>query len=139
MLYDICIMAGYSGKTLLQKLGFKKGQLVYFKNTPPEYHKALGVIPEGMFIAKRLNRPVDAMHCFYTETKDLVKDTTAFMQYLELNGMLWVSWPKKSSGVTTDITEQTLRDILLPLNLVDIKVCAITDVWSGLKFVWRKK
>ncbi len=131
-------MAGYSDKPLIDKLGFKKGQLVYFKNAPPEYTDALGKIPEGIFIAKRLNRPVDVMHCFYTQAKDLAKDTTAFMQYLELNGMLWVSWPKKSSGVKTDITEQTLRDILLPLNLVDIKVCAVTDVWSGLKFVWRK-
>lgn len=131
-------MAGYSAKPLIEKLGFKRGQLVYFKNTPDDFFDALGPLPEGIFIAKKLNRPMDVMHCFYTRAEDLCKDTTAFKQYLELNGMLWISWPKKAAKIPTDITEQTLRDILLPLNLVDIKVCAVTDVWSGLKFVWRK-
>jgi len=131
-------MAGYSGKKLIDKLGLKVGQTVYFHNAPKEYFKELGKLPEGIFIAKRLNRPVDFMHCFYAEEADLKKDVVRFKQYLEGNGQLWVSWPKKASKVKTDITEQTLRDVLLPINLVDIKVCAVTDVWSGLKFVWRK-
>lgn len=131
-------MAGYSGKPLLQKLGIKPGQTVYFKNAPDEYFVELGELPSGVFRAKKLNRPVDFMHCFYTEAQDLKKDKLAFKQYLELNGMLWISWPKQASKVKTDITEQTLRDILLPMNLVDIKVAAVTEVWSGLKFVWRK-
>lgn len=131
-------MAGYSSKPLIDKLGIKKGQLVYFKDAPEEYYSNLGPLPDGIFLAKKLNRPVDFMHFFYTDAEKLIKDTTLFKQYLEKNGMLWISWPKKASKVPTDITEQTLRDILLPLSLVDIKVIAINEVWSGLKFVWRK-
>ncbi len=135
-------MSGYSGKSLLDKLGIKKGQTVYFREAPDSYCKELGKLPEGIFLAKKLNRPVDFMHCFYTEAKKLKKDTIHFKQYLELNGILWISWPKKNppagGKVKTDITEQTLRDILLPHNLVDIKVAAIDDAWSALKFVWRK-
>jgi hypothetical protein len=131
-------MAGYSGKPLIDKLGIKPGQLVYFKDAPKEYLKEIGKLPEGVFVAKKLNRPVDVMHCFYTEAAVLQDDILKFQQYLEQNGMLWISWPKKASKVKTDITEQTLRDILLPINLVDIKVAAITDIWSGLKFVWRR-
>lgn len=131
-------MAIYSEKALVDKLGIKLGQLVYFREAPDEYFKALGKLPKGVFVAKKLNRPMDFMHCFYTEKVKLQKDTIHFKQYLEQNGILWVSWPKKSSKVQTDVTEQSLRDILLPLNLVDIKVCAVTNVWSGLKFVWRK-
>lgn len=131
-------MAGYSAKPLITKLGIKPGQTVYFKDAPDEYLKELGKLPEGVFTAKKLNRPVDIMHCFYTKADDLKEDIINFQMYLEISGMLWISWPKKTSKVKTDITEQTLRDLLLPINLVDIKVAAITDVWSGLKFVWRK-
>lgn len=131
-------MAGHSGKSLMGKLGIKPGQLVYFREAPDEYYKELGNIPKSVFVAKKLNRPVDFIHAFYTDAAKLKKDTIHFKQYLELNGVLWISWPKKTSKVETDITEQTLRDILLPLNLVDIKVAAIDDTWSGLKFVWRQ-
>jgi len=132
-------MAGYSDKKLKDKLGFKPGQTIYMHNPPKEYLKELGKLPESVFIAKRLNRPMDLIHCFYTKKADLEDDVIKFQQYLEGNGQLWISWPKKTSKVKTDITEQTLRDVLLPVNLVDIKVCAVTDVWSGLKFVWRKR
>ena len=135
-------MTGYSGTPLIRKLGFKSGQLVYFKSAPDEYFEALGPLPDSVFIAKKLNRPVDAIHAFYTKRADLEKDILLFQQYLELGGMLWVSWPKKTAvkGLNTkiDVVENTFRDILLPFNLVDVKVAAITPVWSGLKFVWRK-
>jgi len=131
--------AGYTKKPLSAKLGIKPGQQVYFKSAPEEFHKELGNLPDTVFVAKKLNRPMDYIHCFYKKAADLEKDTILFQQYLEPNGLLWISWPKKASKVETDITEQTLRDILLPLNLVDIKVAAITDIWSGLKFVWRKR
>lgn len=130
--------AGYSHKPLIAKLGIKPGQLVYFKDAPDEYFKKLGKLPKEVFVAKKLNRPMDFMHCFYTTREQFEKDTIKFQQYLEQNGILWVSWLKKSSGIETDITEQSLRDILLPLNLVDIKVATITEQWSGLKFVWHK-
>jgi len=138
-------MADYSDRSLVDKLGIKSGRLVYFKNAPEEYLKELGALPANVFVANKLNRPVDFMHCFYTDAKDLEDDVLSFRQYLEPGGILWVSWPKRSpatdgktSKFKTDITEQTLCDVLLPINLVDIKVCAVTDVWSGLKFVWRK-
>lgn len=131
-------MAGYSSKPLIDKLGIKAGQLVYFRNAPDTYFKELGKLPKDVFIAKKLNRPIDFMHFFYTDKERLIGDTLHFKQYLEFNGILWVSWPKKTSGVKTNITDQDLRDILLPLNLVDIKVAAIDEIWSGLKFVWRK-
>ncbi len=131
-------MAGYSGKPLITKLGIKPGQTLHFRNAPKEYFKELGKLPPSIFEAKKLNRPVDFLHAFYTQAKGLNDDVLLFKQYLESNGMLWISWPKKASKVATDITEQTLRDILLPVNLVDIKVAAITDMWSGLKFVWRR-
>ena len=131
-------MAGYSSKSLLNKLGFKPGQQVFFKNAPAEFITALGPLPETIFIAKKLNRPMDAIQAFYTKSIDLKNDVVFFQQYLEPNGMLWISWPKKASNVKTDITEQTLRNVLLPFNLVDIKVAAINETWSGLKFVWRK-
>lgn len=131
-------MAGYSDKPLIDKLGIKAGQLAYFRNAPDEYFKELGKLPKTVFIAKKLNRPMDFMHCFYTERAKLEEDIIHFQLYLEQNGILWVSWPKKASKVETDITEDVLRKVLLPINLVDIKVRAVTDVWSGLKFVWRK-
>lgn len=128
-----------SAKPLLGKLGIKTGQLVYFREAPEEYFKELGKLPDGIFLAKKLNRPVDFIHAFYTKREKLIEDSILFQQYLEQNGMLWISWPKKAGKVKTDVTEDTLREVLLPLNLVDIKVAAITDVWSGLKFVWRKQ
>ena len=85
-------MTGNSGKPLIDKLGIKKGQTVYFREAPKEYFKELGKLPEGIFLAKKLNRPVDFMHCFYSEAKKLKKDTIHFKQYLELNGILWISW-----------------------------------------------
>lgn len=131
-------MAEYSLKPLLLKLGIRVGQTVYFKNAPDGYLETLGPLPKGTFTAKKLNRPVDFIQCFYKDTGALEKDTLKFKQYLDLNGMVWVCWPKKTGKVKTDITEQTLRDILLPHNLVDLRVVSIDTTWSGLKFVWRR-
>jgi len=131
-------MAGYSGKPLIDKLGIRPGMTVYFHCAPATYLTEVGQLPDEVFTAKKLNRPADFMHMFYKHRADLEEDTVLFQQYLEANGMLWVSWPKKASKVETDVTENTLREVLLPLNLVDIKVAAIDDTWSGLKFVWRR-
>lgn len=131
-------MAGGIATPLIQKLGIKPGQLVYFREAPDYYTKLLGPLPKDVFLAKKLNRPMDFMHCFYTELSNLKKDTIHFKQYLELNGMLWISWPKKTSQVKTDLSDNSIRKVLLSLNLVDIKVASINDTWSGLKFVWRK-
>lgn len=131
-------MAGYSGKALIDKLGIKPGMTVHFQHAPDSYLKELGKLPETVFQVKKLNRPVDFMHCFYTQRAKLEADIILFQQYLVVSGILWVSWPKKASKAKTDITEDTLREVLLPINLVDVKVAAVDDTWSGLKFVWRK-
>lgn len=130
-------MAGYSGKTLLQKLGLASGMTAYFQRAPGEYFRELGDLPKHIFVEK-LEAPVDFWHAFYISRDDLEADIPKFKHYLPQGGMLWVSWPKRASGVKTDLTEQTFREVLLPIGLVDVKVCAVTDTWSGLKFVWRR-
>lgn len=128
-------MAGYSDKSLQEKLGFKDGMSTYFAHAPAEYFEALGhrtfthrPDEDGMY---------DFIHAFFTEKEQMSASSQILVSKLADRGALWISWPKKSSGESTDISEQDLRDIFLPLGVVDTKVCAVTDVWSGLKFVWR--
>ncbi len=128
-------MSSYSDKSLKDKLGLKDGMSTYFAHAPAEYFATLGERhlthrpdEEGMY---------DFIHAFFTEKEQMSASSLILVSKLADKGALWVSWPKKSSGESTDITEQDLRDIFLPLGVVDVKVVAITDVWSGLKFVWR--
>lgn len=129
-------MAGYSDKPLKEKLGLQEDMSTFFSHAPTEYFEALGQRhlthrpdDDGVF---------DFIHAFFTDKAQLEASSHILVSKLAEDGMLWVSWPKKPSGVMTDITEQDLRDFLLPLGVVDTKVCAVTEVWSGLKFVWRK-
>jgi len=131
-------MAGYSGTPLQKKLGFKPPLTVLAVNAPREYGAWLGALPEGVRIVTRTTKPIQAAHVFVTERAVLKKTLAAFRKQLEQAGFIWVSWPKKASKVETDITEDTIREIALPLGFVDIKVCAVSDVWSGLKLVIRK-
>ena len=123
--------AGYSGTPLQNKLGYKDGFRVAF----------MGDVPDGfssLFVGLEAGRSkLDAVHLFVTTRAELEKRAPAAMKSTVDNGMLWVSWPKKASGVPTDLTEQTLRDVLLPTGWVDTKVCAVDETWSGLKFVRR--
>lgn len=128
-------MAGYSDKSLKDKLGLKDEMSTFFSHAPSEYFEALGERhaafrpdDDGVF---------DFIHAFFSEKDQLQASAGVLTSKLADKGMLWVSWPKQTSGVKTDLTEQDLRDALLPLDVVDVKVCAVTDVWSGLKFVWR--
>jgi hypothetical protein len=125
-------MAGYSDKTLLDKLGYRINETL-FLHAPPELFKDLSVTRP-----QRVTEPLKSIHGFYTQQAALKADITLFTQQLDKAGMLWISWPKKSSGVITDLDENKLRELLLPTGLVDVKVCAVTDIWSGLKFVWRR-
>lgn len=131
-------MAGYSGTPLIKKLGIKPGHRLYVKNPPDHYIDLLGPLPEKLALKKRLTTTVDMVHLFATRQTSLKAELTRARQRMAPDGMIWVSWPKKASKVPTDVTEDVIRQLAFPLQLVDIKVCAVDDVWSGLKLVIRK-
>ena len=131
-------MPGYSGKTLADKLGFKAGMAVMTVGAPTDYAKILFPLPYGLRISTRGGSEPAAVHLFATRRAELAKHLKSLRPRLAQDGMIWISWPKKSSGVATDITEDTIRDVALPMGYVDIKVCAVTELWSGLKLVIRK-
>ena len=130
--------AGYSGKPLYEKLGIKPGHRVCVIDTPEDYTTLIeGDVPGARFTTNtRLT--ADIVHIFATKSRVLQKELPRLLKMVFPDGAIWVSWPKKSSGVETDITEQTIRDVALPMGLVDIKVCAVNEVWSGLKLVVRR-
>lgn len=129
--------AGYSGKPLWQKLGLKPGLRVALSDTPNDYWTLCGFDPVAVEFAPPRSR-VDFTHAFVRTRAQLAKQLAALAKRLDTAGALWISWPKKSAGVATDLTEDVLRELALPLGLVDVKVCAVDATWSGLKFVWRK-
>jgi hypothetical protein len=128
-------MAGYSGKPVVQKLGIKPGFCIFTTGAPAGYSDIVGKLPADVTVATRLKAPLDMVHVFATEAAGLAGKLRGFRDAIAPDGMIWVSWPKKSSGVPTDLTDVVVRDTALPLGLVDIKVCAIDEIWSGLKFV----
>ena len=129
----------YSGTALYRKLGFTKGPLrVLTINVPREYKAWLGKLPEGVAVASNVRPPVHAAHVFATESAFLNAVLSTLRVELAQDGFVWVSWAKKTSNVPTDITEDVIREIALPLGFVDVKVCAVSEVWSGLKLVIRK-
>ena len=132
-------MAGYSGTPLPAKLGIKPGLLVCAVGAPRDYAKLLGRLPEGAEVRATFSPRADIVHCFATRKADLAKALKSYRAALQPAAAIWVSWPKKASRVPTDITEDAIRGIALPLGLVDVKVCAVTEVWSGLKLVLRKE
>jgi hypothetical protein len=132
-------MAGYSGTPLAKKLGIKAGHKVFLAGAPEHYPKLVAPLPEGVRFVARVGGDTDIVHLFATRKAMLAKSLRAALARLKPDGAIWVSWPKKSSKQPTDITEDTIREIALPLGLVDIKVCAVDDAWSGLKLVIRKE
>jgi len=128
---------GYSGTPLVEKLGIKPGARLKFVSEPKGFDALLGELPEGSGFAK--SGALDFALLFAKARSDLVKGFSRLRDRLEPNGMLWVAWPKKTSGVETDLTEGIVRTFGLESGLVDVKVCAIDDTWSGLKFVRRLK
>lgn len=131
--------AGYSGTPLARKLGVKEGFRVAVLNAPPEYPDLLATLPIGATLATSASAAADLVHLFVTDRASLAKSLTALREQLKADRPVWVSWPKKASGGTTDVTEDTIREVGLPLGYVDIKVCAVSSVWSGLKLVVRKE
>lgn len=132
-------MAGYSGTPLAKKLGFKEGFRAGLVNPPKGFEKELGSLPDGVEICEVLRKPLDLIVLFVDSQQILKKEFPKHAQKLASNGMLWISWPKKASGITTNLSENIIRDIGLAAGLVDVKVCAVNDIWSGLKFVYRLK
>jgi hypothetical protein len=128
-------MAGYSGKPITQKLGIKPGFCIFVSRAPKAYSEIVGDLPDGARIISRLKAPLDMAHLFATKTVGLADKLSTCREAIAPDGMIWVSWPKKSSRVVTDLSDIVVRDMALPLGLVDIKVCAVDEIWSGLKFV----
>jgi hypothetical protein len=131
-------MAGYSGKPVVQKLGIQPGFCIFVEGAPSAYGDLVGKLPAGVRVAARPKAPLDMVHLFVTEAAGLAGKLRGYRAAIVPDGMIWVSWPKKSSGVATDLSDVVVRDTALPLGLVDIKVCAIDETWSGLKFVVPK-
>ena len=132
-------MAGYSGRSLVEKLGIKSATRIAILNAPRGYRATLGSLPPGVVVASA-PRGTFSFIQFFTRSRSLLQTKLdVLLRALEPNGALWISWPKKASGVATDMTEDAVREIALPVGLVDIKVAAVDDVWSGLKLVRRRK
>jgi hypothetical protein len=131
-------MPGYSDKSLAQKLGIKADTRILPVAAPEAYSQLLGELPPGAQLASRAGASVDLAHVFAVREAELRRRLTALRRQLRPDAVVWVSWPKKTANVPTDITEDVIRACALPLGFVDIKVCAVTDVWSGLKLVVRK-
>jgi hypothetical protein len=131
--------AGYSGTPLSKKLGYKAGQRVCAPGAPSTYRRLLTPLPDGINFQTRVNKSTNLVHLFTVSKAELAKKLEAWLKVLGPDAAIWVSWPKKASKVPTDITEDTIRAVALPMGLVDIKVCAVDETWSGLKLVLRKE
>ena len=131
-------MAGYSKRPLVQKLGIKEGASVLLLNAPADYKESLSPLPSGVKMAKELQDSVEFIQFFTKEKEELKKNFPRLKKHLQPKGILWISWPKGASKVPTDINENVVREIGVANGLVDIKVCAVDDIWSGLRFAFRR-
>ena len=129
---------GYSGNPLAKKLGIKAPLTMLLVNPPEEYVMWIGGVPDGVRLVAKVKPPIEAAHVFTTESVFLNAILSKLRNELKQDGFVWVSWYKKSAKVQTSISEDTIRDIALPLGFVDVKVCAVSDMWSGLKLVIRE-
>jgi hypothetical protein len=132
-------MAGYSSTPLAKKLGIKEGSRIGLVNAPKGFEDYLGELPDNAEFVSRLTNSLDIILLFVLTASALARDFSRLRKKLKSNGMIWIAWPKKSSGVTTDLAFENVQRIGLDAGLVDVKICAIDDTWSGLKFVYRLK
>jgi hypothetical protein len=130
---------GYSGTPLAKKLGLARGMRVWFHGMPDSVRAEIDVAGLNVDEQPSASDGLQCAHIFVTERANLERQLAALRQLIAPNGFIWVSWPKKAAKVPTDITEDTIREVALPTGLVDIKVCAVDEVWSGLKLVIRKE
>jgi hypothetical protein len=132
-------MAGYSGTPLPKKLGIKQLTRFATKHAPADFAAVLGELPPGAEWRKQVRQGLDVVVAFYTSRTSMVREWPKLTASVAPNGTVWIAWPKRASKVATDITEDVLRDELLPTGWVDNKVCAIDDTWSGLRFALRRE
>ena len=130
-------MAGYSGTPLIKKLGIKDGFRVAFVHAPDDYDATLGTLPDSVERLSLSDGELDFVQAFYIERDKLEEDFAVLKAAIVKNGMVWISWPKKVSKIATDLDENIIREIGLAQGLVDVKVAAVDNIWSGLKFVYR--
>ena len=135
----ISVQTGYSGTPLAKKLGYKSGCRAVAIGAPEDYLSWLHPLPAGVEFERVAGSKTDLVHVFATEQELLSKHLVALRKKLKPEACVWVSWPKKASKVPTDITEDVIRRLALPLGFVDVKVCAVSEIWSGLKLVVRKE
>jgi hypothetical protein len=131
-------VTGYSGTPLAAKLGLKSGMVMRAVHAPKEYRELLAPLPDGARVTAGPRGRADIVHHFTKRRDELAKALSAYRRELDATTPVWVSWPKKSASVATDVTEDAIRALALPLGFVDIKVCAVSEVWSGLKLVVRR-
>jgi hypothetical protein len=131
-------MAGASGKPVVEKLGIKPSFCIFTAGAPAAYDDIVGKLPANVTIARRLKAPLDMVHVFATDAAGLAAKLRSYRAAITPDGMIWVSWPKKSSGIASDLSDVMVRQTAVPLGLIDVKVCAIDENWSGLKFVIPK-
>lgn len=131
-------MSGYSGTPLAKKLGIGAGCRLYLRGAPDNYFTLLAPLPANLRRLRRIGADTDVIHLFATRSTELARALHASLGAMRADATIWVSWPKKSSGMASEVTEDMVRELALPLGLVDIKVCAVDDTWSGLKLVVRK-
>jgi len=130
-------VTGYSGTPLPRKLGIAEGHRVALARAPDDFRQALGPLPDGVAVRTRVRGPLDVIVAFLTRRSELERRFPPLAAALEPDGGLWIAWPKRSSGVATDLTEDVVREIAIANGMVDNKVCAIDDTWSGLRLVYR--
>lgn len=131
--------AGYSGTPLAKKLGIKQDISVAAINAPENYRDLLGPLPDGVLFSGSSEPDADLVHFFTNSRDELARGLSKYKGLIKSNGAIWVSWYKKAARLPTEITEDVVRDVALPLGLVDVKVCAVDDKWSGLKLVIRRE
>jgi hypothetical protein len=131
-------MAGYSATPLAKKLGIKPGHAVHVVDAPAGYRTLLAPLPDDVTFVPRLSGSVDLVHVFVIAASTLAAALPRIRKQMRADAVVWVSWPKKAAKMDTDVTEDVVRAVALPTGLVDVKVCAVDDVWSGLKLVVRK-
>jgi Protein of unknown function (DUF3052) len=131
-------MSGYSGTPLAQKLGIRAGARLFVRAAPANYRTLLAPIPARVQTVRRMSATTDLAHLFARRRTALGTALSTARRAMREDGVIWVSWPKKSSGVPSEVTEDVVRELALPLGLVDIKVCALDDTWSALKLMLRR-
>lgn len=132
-------ISAYSGTPLAKKLGIAAGFKLVTRHAPVDYEQLVAPLPPGVLISGRVTKSTDLVHIFAVDRSMLERELVSLRKRIRPDGVVWVSWPKKASRVPTNITEDTIREVCLPLDFVDIKVCAVNSIWSGLKLVVRKE